>query len=410
MRILVSACLLGSPCKYNGGDNLCPRLLELAQGHTLIPLCPEQLGGLSTPRPPAERKDGRVITQSGKDVTECYQKGAAEVARLARLLGVEAAILKARSPACGCGSIYDGTFTHTEVAKNGLAAEALLALGIPVYTEEHVPDFSSAEDSHMRDILHAMFVMTGEIFRTLEACHPSIYLYGSLTLDDFQPGWSDIDMLCLTREPLSVRQAEHLVDLRQRLQEKEPKNPFYRSFEGGILTLDAFLSHKPDRVVYWGTSGQRITQHHTFDCFSMVELLEHGILLWGEDVRNQLTKPSYEALRQGVQGHYESIRKYATGARSFYTFGWFLDIARCIYTLRTGQIISKTAAGKWALEQQLCPTPEALTKALTVRINPLCYQNDSEIWDYAETLGDDIQKFADVLEEELAKGTNTHKI
>ena len=101
MRILVSACLLGSPCKYNGGDNLCPRLLELAQGHTLIPLCPEQLGGLSTPRPPAERKDGRVITQSGKDVTECYQKGAAEVARLARLLGVEAAILKARSPACG---------------------------------------------------------------------------------------------------------------------------------------------------------------------------------------------------------------------------------------------------------------------------------------------------------------------
>ena len=120
MRILVSACLLGSPCKYNGGDNLCPRLLELTQGHTLIPLCPEQLGGLSTPRPPAERKDGRVITQSGKDVTECYQKGAAEVARLARLLGVEAAILKARSPACGCGSIYDGTFTHTQVAKTAL--------------------------------------------------------------------------------------------------------------------------------------------------------------------------------------------------------------------------------------------------------------------------------------------------
>ena len=87
-----------------------------------------------------------------------------------------------------------------------------------------------------------------------------------------------------------------------------------------------------------------------------------------------------------------------------------MDIARCIYTLRTGQIISKTAVGKWALEQQLCPTPEALTKALTVRRNPLCYQNDSEIWDYAETLGDDIQKFADVLEEELAKGTNTHKI
>lgn len=218
----------------------------------------------------------------------------------------------------------------------------------------------------MRDILHAMFVMTVKFFVLWRlATHRFIYTDRSPWTTSSRGG-SDIDMLCLTREPLSVRQAEHLVDLRQRLQEKEPKNPFYRSFEGGILTLDAFLSHKPDRVVYWGTSGQRITQHHTFDCFSMVELLEHGILLWGEDVRNQLTKPSYEALRQGVQGHYESIRKYATGARSFYTFGWFLDIARCIYTLRTGQIISKTAAGKWALEQQLCPTPEALTKALTV--------------------------------------------
>ena len=410
MRILVSACLLGSPCKYSGGNNLCPRLLELSRNHTLIPLCPEQLGGLPTPRPPAERRNGRVMTQSGIDVTDAYKKGSAEIARLARLLDVEAAILKSRSPACGCGTIYDGSFSHTLIAGNGLAAEALLALGIPVYTEENFPEFPTEGDSLMRKIQHAMFVMTGEILRILDACHPSIYLYGSLTLDDFQPGWSDIDILCLTREPLSVRQAEDLVNLRQRLQEREPENPFYHSFEGGMLTLDAFLSHKPDRVVYWGTSGQRITQHHTFDCFSMVELLEHGILLWGEDIRHQLTKPSYEALRQGIQGHYECIRKYAAGTRSFYTFGWFLDIARCLYTLRTGQIISKTAAGKWALEQQLCPTPEALTKALTVRRNPLCYQNDPAIWDYAETLGGDIQKFADVLEEELDKGTTAHKI
>lgn len=410
MKILVSACLLGSPCKYSGGNNLCPRLLELSRNHTLIPLCPEQLGGLPTPRPPAERRNGRVITQSGIDVTDAYEKGAAEIARLARLLDLEAAILKSRSPACGRGAIYDGSFSHTLIAGNGLAAEALLALGIPVYTEENFPEFLPAEDPLMCKMQHAMSVMTGEILRTLDACHPSIYLYGSLTLDDFQPGWSDIDILCLTREPLSVRQAENLVNLRQRLQEREPENPFYRSFEGGMLTLDAFLSQRPDRVVYWGTSGQRITQHHTFDCFSMVELLEHGILLCGEDIRHQLTKPPYEALRQGVQSHYACIRKYAAGTRSFYTFGWFLDIARCIYTLRTGQIISKTAAGKWALEQQLCPTPEALTKALTVRRNPLCYQNDPAIWDYAETLGDDIQKFADVLEEELVKGTHAHKI
>lgn len=149
MRILVSACLLGSPCKYNGGDNLCPRLLELAQDHTLIPLCPEQLGGLPTPRPPAERKDSCVITQSGKDVTEFYQKGASEVARLARLLGAEAAVLKARSPACGCGAIYDGSFSHTQVSGNGLAAEALLSLGISVYTEENFLDL--IEQNHSQE-------------------------------------------------------------------------------------------------------------------------------------------------------------------------------------------------------------------------------------------------------------------
>lgn len=103
MKILVSACLLGSPCKYSGGDNLCLPLLELARNHTLIPLCPEQLGGLPTPRPPAERRNGRIVTQSGGDVTHAYEKGAGEIARLARLLDVKAAILKSRSPACGCG-------------------------------------------------------------------------------------------------------------------------------------------------------------------------------------------------------------------------------------------------------------------------------------------------------------------
>ena len=101
MKILVSACLLGSPCKYSGGDNLCLPLLELARNHTLIPLCPEQLGGLPTPRPPAERRNGRIVTQSGGDVTHAYEKGAGEIARLARLLDVKAAILKSRSPACG---------------------------------------------------------------------------------------------------------------------------------------------------------------------------------------------------------------------------------------------------------------------------------------------------------------------
>lgn len=139
MKILVSACLLGANCKYNGGNNLCPAVLNLQQRHTLIPACPEQLGGLSTPRPPAERYGERVVTCEGTDVTEPYAKGAREAVALAKRLGAECAILKARSPACGCGAIYDGTFTHTVVSGRGVAAEAMEEAGIPVYTEENLP-------------------------------------------------------------------------------------------------------------------------------------------------------------------------------------------------------------------------------------------------------------------------------
>lgn len=135
MKILVSACLLGCRCKYSGGDNFCPAVAALGEKHSLIPLCPEQLGGLPTPRVPAERRGDRVVTQDGRDVTAEYQKGAEEALGLARVLGAEGAVLKARSPSCGCGGIYDGGFTHTVVPGDGMAAEALRKAGIAVCTE-----------------------------------------------------------------------------------------------------------------------------------------------------------------------------------------------------------------------------------------------------------------------------------
>lgn len=138
MKILVSACLLGVPCKYSGGDNACPALLAAAgEGrHTLVPVCPEVYGGLPTPRPPAERRGGMVVTETGCDVTAQYAKGAQIALELARLTGCEAAVLKKNSPSCGCGTIYDGTFTHTQVPGSGLTGELLTAHGIPVYNEE----------------------------------------------------------------------------------------------------------------------------------------------------------------------------------------------------------------------------------------------------------------------------------
>lgn len=138
MNILVSACLLGAACKYSGGDNRCPALLDAlrAGGHTAVPICPEIYGGLPTPRPPAERRGDRVVTEAGADVTAQYRKGAAEALAIAELNGCKAAILKANSPSCGCGTIYDGSFSHRKVPGDGVAAQALKEAGLAVYTEE----------------------------------------------------------------------------------------------------------------------------------------------------------------------------------------------------------------------------------------------------------------------------------
>lgn len=134
--VLVSACLLGCPCRYDGAGRADARVLALVKTHRLIPVCPEQLGGLPTPRPPAERVGERVLASDGTDVTPAFARGAEETLRLARLLGCTAAILKARSPSCGNGQIYDGTFSGRLVSGSGVTAALLLQNGIAVRTEE----------------------------------------------------------------------------------------------------------------------------------------------------------------------------------------------------------------------------------------------------------------------------------
>lgn len=245
--------------------------------------------------------------------------------------------------------------------------------------------------------------MTDAISEILWENQPSIYLYGSAVLEDFRLGWSDLDILVLTRREISQEQAGRLVNLRQSLLEGEPENRYYRSFEGGMLTLEAFLSGGPDRVVYWGTSGQRIARRYRFDSFCMTELIQAGRLLAGADLRQRMKLPEYADLCRDIRAHYEGIRQYAqTTDRGFYSFGWLLDIARGLYTLREKAVTAKTRAGEWALARGLCPAPEALETALRVRKDPPAHAGQKEILDYAETLGPAVQRFADVLENELA--------
>lgn len=138
MNLLVSACLLGLCCRYDGCAKPNAEVLALREKHALIPVCPEQLGGLATPRLPAERKGERVVTRAGFDVTEEYVRGAQQALELAKLLQCQAAVLKERSPSCGCGQIYDGSFSKTIIPGDGVTAALLKANGISVYGESQV--------------------------------------------------------------------------------------------------------------------------------------------------------------------------------------------------------------------------------------------------------------------------------
>jgi uncharacterized protein YbbK (DUF523 family) len=149
--ILVSACLCGINCKYNGGNNLDIKILQLLEDGYAIPICPEQLGGQSTPRAPHEIIGGtgaevlegkcRIMDLNGTEemnsnVTEEFIRGAYETLKIAKACDAKIAILKARSPSCGHGSIYDGTFSGNKISGNGVTAELLERNGIKVYTEE----------------------------------------------------------------------------------------------------------------------------------------------------------------------------------------------------------------------------------------------------------------------------------
>lgn len=139
--ILVSACLLGFRCRYDGSATPAESVAALADRFELIPVCPEVLAGLPTPRLPAERLGTRVVRSDGADISALFALGAEKTLRIASERGVAAAILKSRSPSCGYGKIYDGSFRGVLIDGNGVTAETLIRAGIPIYCE--TDDFSA---------------------------------------------------------------------------------------------------------------------------------------------------------------------------------------------------------------------------------------------------------------------------
>ena len=230
----------------------------------------------------------------------------------------------------------------------------------------------------------------------------SFWLYGSVVLDDFRAGWSDIDFIAFTDEPITSAQAEKLLTLRQELTSRCPGSPYYRSFEGVLVNLNEYRDGTYTRLIYWGTSGQRITDRYRIDTFSMFELSKYGVCVCGEADRELFKTPTREDLIAAVRSHYDGIRRCAVQTDdSIYSCGWLLDIARCIYTLRFNDVIGKTQAGEWAFSEHLFRNDEPLRKTLEIRRSPLAYRNDPKIKTWLESLGPTVQQYADVLEREL---------
>lgn len=135
MNVLVSACLLGLACRYDGAAGGNDAVAGLIGRYGLVPVCPEQLGGLPTPRCPVELCGSRAADRTGADRTREFERGAEETVKLARLFGCRSAVLKSRSPSCGCGLVYDGSFSGRLIPGNGITAARLLREGVKVITE-----------------------------------------------------------------------------------------------------------------------------------------------------------------------------------------------------------------------------------------------------------------------------------
>lgn len=140
VNLLVSSCLLGLDCRYCGPGYNNEEVLRLKEKYNLIPICPEQMGGLPTPRVKVELKNGRAFDSAGEDVTLQFEKGANEVLKLARIFNCKGALLKSKSPSCGSGFIYDGTFSGKLISGNGIAAEKLVKAGIRVVNENNAEE------------------------------------------------------------------------------------------------------------------------------------------------------------------------------------------------------------------------------------------------------------------------------
>lgn len=249
--------------------------------------------------------------------------------------------------------------------------------------------------------MRALRILTEKLVEIIGTNAFDLCVYGSTVMDDFHLGISDIDILVLTHSPLSDDQGALLLNLRGEMFE-ESRYEECKYFEGAITNGDTFIKNIESIVVYWGTSGQRLEKLYHINALSRFELIEYGKIIYGNDFRNKISTPSYDEIIEEVKRHLQVIRKYgAETSESIHSIGWLFDIARGLYTLETGDVATKTAAAKWAIQNGLVIDRDILEKAVSLRLNPKLFGTYDYPSEWFVSLGEPIQRFADVLERKL---------
>lgn len=239
-------------------------------------------------------------------------------------------------------------------------------------------------------------IMANELKNVLIEYEPTMILYGSVVLDDFKLSLSDIDFILLTEKSLDIKVAQAIVNLRQVLTDEHNGNSYFKLFEGVIIPKSAFINNTKENIVCWGISGQRIINKYEMTPFDKMVLLEYGKLIFGDDFRNLIKYPSRQEILNAIKVQYDIVCEYGN-----YGISWFFDIARCLYTLRTNNVISKTKALEWASKQNLILNNEVIQKALQIRRNPEYYLLDESTQDWMKTTKPYIKEFLSVLKNEI---------
>lgn len=257
---------------------------------------------------------------------------------------------------------------------------------------------------------YCMDLVYDQVIRILPEQAMTVYLGGSLAAGAFAPGWSDIDLLFIKDGAITADEAADLVHLKGLLSILYPGNRYIRLYEGAFVSKGAFLGDGKGTMVYWGGSRERITHYYHPDAFSRLDLLDNARLLMGRDLRPSVIRPSHEEIYHGVYGCYRNIRRFASRvAPTLASAGFMLDLARGLYTLQYDRLISKTDAGRWALEQGFCPEPQVMEKILEIRANADIYKEDRAVCHWMGLLGPHIQAMADVLETHLKRDEQLHQ-